>query len=169
MADTKTLYDEDIVAWSKQQADALRAAARSGSNLQLDWENLAEEVEDLAKSYRLSLKSHLRRIVQHLVKLQHSPAVDPRHGWRRTITHARIEIEDLLDDSPSLRREVEPLVKDVMASGIELALGDLREYYEVNHLSSRVLRRSTTYTRDQILGDWFPPEPGEPPHSAEEP
>src|SRR4029077_9662372 len=71
MANTKTLYDEDIVAWSKQQADALRAAARSGSNLQLDWENLAEEVEDLAKSYRLSLKSHLRRIVQHLVKLQH--------------------------------------------------------------------------------------------------
>ena len=169
MADTKTLYDEDIVAWSKQQADALRAAARTGSNLELDWENLAEEVEDLAKSYRLSLKSHLRRIVQHLVKLQHSPAVDPRNGWRRTIVHARIEIEDLLDDSPSLRREVENLVKDVMASGVELALADLREYDEVNHLSSRVLRRSAGYAADQILGDWFPPEPDARDAGAREP
>jgi hypothetical protein len=29
MPDLKTLYDEDFVAWSKQQAEALRAAARA--------------------------------------------------------------------------------------------------------------------------------------------
>src|SRR5687767_4005534 len=28
MADTRTLYDEDFVAWTEQQAEALRAAAR---------------------------------------------------------------------------------------------------------------------------------------------
>jgi len=37
---------------SKQQAEALRAAARGGSNQQLDWENLAEEIESLGKSQR---------------------------------------------------------------------------------------------------------------------
>ena len=67
---TKTLYDEDFVAWSKQQAEALRAAARGGSNQQLDWENLAEEIEDLGKSLRSATAAAKSvRIIQHLVKL----------------------------------------------------------------------------------------------------
>jgi len=47
MSDVKTLYKEDFVAWSKEQAEALRSAARDGSNQKLDWENLAEEIEKL--------------------------------------------------------------------------------------------------------------------------
>ena len=58
MTDLKTLYERDTVAWSEQQAAALqRPAARGGSNQPLDWENLAEEIEDLAKSLRLRLRS----------------------------------------------------------------------------------------------------------------
>lgn len=158
MGDLKQLYDEDIVAWSEHQAETLRVAGRSGSNLNLDWENLAEEIDDLGKSYRASLKSHIRRIVQHLVKLQYSPAVDPRNGWRRTIMLARFEIEDLLKESPSLRRTVGQVVESVMKSGVELAVADLAEREEVFALGARIVRR-VAYTPDQILGDWFPPEP----------
>ena len=50
MSDVKTRYDEDFVAWSKEQA--LRVAVRSGSSQKLDWENLAEEVESLGFSER---------------------------------------------------------------------------------------------------------------------
>jgi hypothetical protein len=74
MTDVKTLYEEDTVAWSEQQAAALRAAARGGSNQPLDWENLAEEIESLGRSLRLGLRSQLVRIIQHLVNLAHSPA-----------------------------------------------------------------------------------------------
>jgi hypothetical protein len=158
MTDLKSLYDEDVVAWAEQQAQALRDAARCSSNLPLDWENLAEEIEDLAKVYRSSLKSQLRRAIQHLVKLEHSPAVEPRRGWRRTILLARTEIRDLLADSPSLRRQL----KGVTESAIDLAVADLEEHDEMNTLLSRVIRRRS-YTPDQILGDWFPPEPGESP------
>ncbi len=158
MTDLKRLYEEDIVAWSKQQAEALRAAARGGSNLQLDWDNLAEEIEDLAKSYRLSLKSYLRRVIQHLVKLEHSPASEPRNGWRRTIRLARSEIRDLLDESTSLKREVDQLINDVTRSGIELAVADLEERDESNPLASRIIKRGS-YASERILGDWFPPEP----------
>jgi len=49
MPNVKTLYDEDLVAWSRQQAEALRSAARTDSNQQLDWENLAEEIESLGQ------------------------------------------------------------------------------------------------------------------------
>lgn len=47
MAEPKTLYQRDLLAWSRQQAEALRTAARTSSNQLLDWENLAEEIEDL--------------------------------------------------------------------------------------------------------------------------
>jgi len=52
MMGTKRLYDEDFVLWSKQQVEALRAAAHSGSNQQLDWDHLAEEIEGLGNSLR---------------------------------------------------------------------------------------------------------------------
>ena len=103
MSETAALYEEDFVAWAKQQAEALRAAARAGSNLQLDWENLAEEIEDLGRSSARGLRAHMTRIVQHFVKLEHSPAVDSRNGWRRSIRLARLQIERLLRDNPSLR------------------------------------------------------------------
>jgi hypothetical protein len=32
MTDSKTLYDQDFVAWTEQQADALRSAARGSTN-----------------------------------------------------------------------------------------------------------------------------------------
>ena len=106
MPESSVLYDEDFLAWTKQQAKALRAAATAGSNLRLDWEHLAEEVEDLGKSDRRELRSQIRRIIRHLAKLQWSPAIDPRRGWRESIRDARSEIQDVLVDSPSLAREL---------------------------------------------------------------
>src|SRR6266851_4276839 len=103
MTDLKTLYEQDFVAWARLQADTLRAAAHGGSNQQLDWENLAEEIEDLGNSLRLAVESQISRIIQHQVKLAHSPAVDPRRGWRRTIRQARAEIDRILRKNPTLR------------------------------------------------------------------
>ena len=77
----QTLYDKDFVAWSRQQVDALRVAARSGSNQLLDWENLAEEIEGLGISQKSALGSQIRRIIHHLLKLEHSTARNPRRGW----------------------------------------------------------------------------------------
>jgi hypothetical protein len=106
MTDLKTLYETDTVAWSEHQAAALRAAARGGSNQQLDWERLAEEIEDLGASQRSALGSHIMRIIQHLVKLEYSPAIEPRNGWRRTIKLARLQAQKRLEESPSLRHEL---------------------------------------------------------------
>jgi len=168
MTQLKQLYENDVVAWAEQQAQALREAARSSSNLPLDWENLAEEIEDLAKIYRSSLRSHLRRIIQHLVKLQHSPAIEPRRGWRQTVSLARLEVKDLLEESPSLKRDVELLLKRVMPSAIALAIADMEHYGEINTYMSRVISRRK-YTTDQVLGDWFPPDPERSPRGDEVP
>jgi hypothetical protein len=165
MSDSSALYDEDFLAWTRQQATALRAAAKAGSNLRLDWEHLAEEVEDLGKSDRRELRSQIRRIIRHLVKLQWSPAVDPRRRWRESIRDARSEIQDVLVDSPSLARELEDLVKEQTVRGIGEAVDDMADQGEQGSLDLRAVRRSS-YSREQILGDWFPPETAEP-RSAE--
>ncbi|HUC70759.1 MAG TPA: DUF29 domain-containing protein, partial [Stellaceae bacterium] len=76
MAKLGELYDSDFVLWTEEQAAALRRA--KDSNLPLDWENLAEEIESMGASQRTQLNSQIRRILRHLFKLEASPAIDPR-------------------------------------------------------------------------------------------
>jgi Domain of unknown function DUF29 len=157
MAEVKPLYDRDFVAWSEQQAEALRRVARKRSNQPLDCENLAEEIEDLGKSVRRELQSQIRRIVRHLVKLEYSPAREPRRGWEESIVDARAEIEDLLESSPSLTTSLERDVEQQTRRGIDLAVKDLGRHHEID--AATVVRlRATLYTEQQILGDWFPAE-----------
>jgi hypothetical protein len=158
MTNPKTLYESDFVAWSKQQAEALRAAAHAGSNLQLDWENLAEEIEDLGASQRSAVGSYILRIIQHLVKLDHSPAVEPRNGWHRTVRLARLQVQRRLQTSPSLRPELGRIVEEETRRGIEYAIVDLEEHGAIDEVDANVLRRMR-YTAEQVLGDWFPEEP----------
>jgi hypothetical protein len=155
MTDLKTLYETDTAAWSEQQASALRAAARGGSNQPLDWENLAEEIEDLARSLRLRLRSQIARIIHHQVKLEYSPALDPRNDWRRT-RQARHDIERILEDNPSLRREVPRLIEGETPRAVQFAILDLEEHGEFDQ-SPNI--RGVSYTEEQVLGDWFPEEP----------
>ena len=92
MPDGASLYETDFHAWSRQQVEALRAAARAGSKLALDFETLAEEVEDLGKGLRTELRRCVETIVEHLLKLQFSPSAEPRAGWRGTVRRSRREV-----------------------------------------------------------------------------
>src|SRR3712207_4645170 len=105
------LYEKDFVQWAEQQADALRRAARAGSNMQLDWDNLAEEIESLGKSQRRELRSRIANVIEHLIKLDYSPALEPREGWAASVRRERQEIEALLEDSPSLRSDLDQIVQ----------------------------------------------------------
>jgi hypothetical protein len=159
----KALYDEDFVLWTEEQAAALRRAksfspAKSeGSDLALDWENLAEEIESLGKSDRRELRSQLTGVLRHLLKLEASAAREPRAGWRATISEARNEIDGLLEDSPSLRRSAEGLIKKQFGAAAKLAADDLRQYGEPVD-AIRVRLDGAEYTEEQVLGDWFPEE-----------
>ena len=109
MPKTGELYDRDFFLWTQEQAAALRRA--KASNLPLDWEHLAEEIESLGKSDRREPASQITRIPRHLLKLTISPAAEPRAGWRASLNEARSQIDLLLEDSPSLRREVDSLIQ----------------------------------------------------------
>jgi len=151
------LYDRDFVVWTEQQAAALRRA--KGSNLPLDWDNLAEEIESLGKSQRTELNSQVRRILRHLFKLESSLAADPRRGWRTTILDARTEIEDVLEESPSLRHEIDTVIEKQSRAAAKLAAADLDQHSEpADGVWARLEKGQ--YTVDQVLGDWFPDNTG---------
>ena len=153
MTKVSELYDRDFFLWTKEQAAALRAV--NDSNLPLDWGNLAEEIESLGTSQRTELNSQVRRILRHLFKLEASPAADPRAGWRTTVRDARIEIEDLLEGSPSLRREIAAVVKKQSTSAAKLAAYDLEDHGEPAGAVWARLEKGG-FTAQQVLGDWFP-------------
>lgn len=152
-----SLYEQDFVAWSKQQAEALREAARAGANLPIDWGNLAEEVETLGASERRALHSQIQRIIRHLLKLQYSPASEPRRGWFETVGDARSEVELVLEMSPSLKNEIQAAIRSETPRGVREAIRDLQRYGEIDAPgTSRI--RAARYTEAQILGNWFPPD-----------
>ena len=157
MTKVSELYDRDFFLWTQEQAAALRAVRKS--NLPLDWDNLAEEVESLGTSQRTELNSQVRRILRHLFKLEASPAADPRAGWRTTVRDARIEIEDLLEGSPSLRREIDAVMKRQNPSAAKLAAYDLEDHGEPAEAVRARLEKGG-FTAEQVLGDWFPEAPG---------
>ncbi len=157
MPKTNELYDQDFLLWTEEQATALRRAR--GSNLPLDWDNLAEEIESLGTSQRTQLNSQVRRILRHLFKLEASPAADPRAGWRTTVRDVRTEIEDLLEASPSLRREIDAVVKRQGTSAAKLAAHDLEDHGErAEAVWARVEKGG--FTAEQVLDDWFPEASG---------
>ena len=161
MTKLRTLYERDFFAWSKEQAEALRAAGRLRTNEPVDWENVAEEIETLGRSERRELGSRIRQIIEHLVKLQLSPAAEPRAGWRASIREQRTEIADLLQDSPSLRAQLDEIVREQSRRGVDNAVAELQGRGELG----RTPRRGATpggelaYSAEQVLGDWYPPEP----------
>jgi hypothetical protein len=101
----RSLYQTDYYAWTKQQAAALRAMAARRPSSTLDLENLAEEVESLGRGDWRAARSQVQRVLEHMLKLEVSPAREPRAQWLDTVDSARRELIDLL--TPVLRREVE--------------------------------------------------------------
>jgi hypothetical protein len=77
------LYDSDILLWSEQQAELLRRlAAGERVNDQVDWENVAEEVESVGRDQLHAVESLLVQALLHMLKAQAWPACRDAAAWR---------------------------------------------------------------------------------------
>ena len=146
------LYEDDFYAWTQLQAKELRRFARTRPNLPLDLPHIAEEIADLGKTLRASMRSWARHIIEHLLLLEYSPAQEPRRGWTAEIVNLRSEIEDRL--TPVLHRDLRrrlPLLYDRARRDLEKKLAP----YGEAHVADRFPERCP-YTLDQVLGDFWP-------------
>jgi hypothetical protein len=107
-------YDEDLYAWSQEQIALLRARRADC----LDWDHLAEEIEWMVGRDRRELKNRLRIILLHLLKWQSQPG---KRGasWRKSLRTQRRHIQDLLQESPSLRRLVPELMREAFPDAVK--------------------------------------------------
>ncbi|HVA83410.1 MAG TPA: DUF29 family protein [Candidatus Binataceae bacterium] len=140
------LHESDFCTWAGETAKALRTLRPVG----IDWESVAEEVEDLGRSERRSLKSQLHRLLQHLLKWEHQP--ERRNAsWRVSVENARDEIRDLLADSPALRAEL----PDLMEKAYRLAR---REACAETGLADSKFPQTCPWTVDRVTDSSFWPE-----------
>jgi Domain of unknown function DUF29 len=144
----KDLYQDDLYAWAQDQAALLRAGRFDA----LDLEHLIEEMEDLAGSMKSAVRSRATTVMEHLLKLQHSPAQNPRLAWRQTIRTQRTRL--LNDLTPSLQRHLADRLADLYDRARHDAEGSLSDYGE--HAAANALPKACPYTLDQITGDWLP-------------
>lgn len=152
-----TLYDEDLALWAEQQARLLREAARQRRNEPIDWDNVAEEIESVGQSQAHEIRNRLLRIVEHLLKLQFSPAQEPRRGWIETVLQQRYEIESVLEDSPSLRQHLPRMLAWAAGRAAKLTAKGL-ELRGEDRAGVLVMLHGGCYTLEQVLED-DPPAP----------
>jgi hypothetical protein len=82
------LYDTDILLWSEAQAAALRRRALN----EIDWENVAEEIEAVGRSERNAVESHLVLALLHDLKAEAWPT-------SRDVAHRRAEARGQRDEA----------------------------------------------------------------------
>lgn len=122
------LYDADLYSWSREQAAALRRMAAERVNTELDLDLLAEEIESLGSEQAYALESALMRIMEHLLKLQHSPAQDPRAAWEVSVVKHRREARRRLQRNPGLKGRFDALFADAWADARATAVAALVAY-----------------------------------------
>ena len=151
---TMSDYDTDISIWSERQGELLRRRATGElvNEAELDWRNIAEEIEALGKSDRRELRNRIATLLDHLIRLQASPATSPRAGWRKTVREQRRGIQTLLKESPSLGPAVPVIIGEELSGAREEALASLAD----NNEQPRVDVASLDFTADQVLGPWLP-------------
>ncbi|MCC7046380.1 MAG: DUF29 domain-containing protein [Alphaproteobacteria bacterium] len=140
------LYERDMYRWTRQQARLLRAGRMS----ELDLENLAEEIESLGNRDYRELQSRLELILTRLLKWQFQP--ERRSGsWRSTIRTQRRDTENLLQQSPGLRRQVAPMLAKSYVHAVASAADE-------TNLPRDVFPRACPYAPEQVLDPDFMPK-----------
>jgi Domain of unknown function DUF29 len=142
---SQTLYETDFDTWAQQQAQALRAQDWNA----LDLEHLIEEIEDLPQTRRAIVRSQLRILLTHLLKLAYQPERQSE-SWRTSVRNARVEIDEQLADWQSLRRELPALLTSSYPKARRAASKE-------TGLTPRIFPTQCEWSPDQLLNEDFWP------------
>jgi hypothetical protein len=140
------LHKKDFYAWTKETVQLLK----EGKLSEVDVMNIAEEIEDMGISNKRALISHLTVLIAHLLKCKFQAE---RRGtsWENTIERQRIDIKDLMDESPSLKNE--------MALKFNFAYKKARlDASSEMGIKKSILPEGCPFTLEQCLDENFFPE-----------
>jgi hypothetical protein len=142
----QSLYDRDYYLWLETTIERLC----NGQFNAVDIDSLIEELETLGRSEKKALRSYLRLIVMHLLKWQYQ--LDKRSkSWQITIRNNRFEVEEALNDSPSLKPKLAELLAECYPRAVIEASDD-------KGLPVSTFPPSCPFTLEQILDQNFLPD-----------
>jgi hypothetical protein len=140
-----SLYERDFHAWALQQAELLRARQLDCADL----DNIAEEIESMARSEKRELTSRLSVLFLHLLKWQYQPAFRSR-SWQLTIKGQRRSVRRHLGENSSLKSRLDQSMSD--------AYGDARIQAQCETgLIEETFPETCPFTFDQAISDDFWP------------
>ena len=123
-AGVRSLYDEDPWSWAQEQVAAMRRRDLGA----VDWDNVIEEIGDVAGRDERTWVSHCRNVISHLLKIHNSPNSPDLNHWRDEIEDWRQEMHEVLDDSPGMRSKLAELLPKAWRRGRAVAVRKLARH-----------------------------------------
>ena len=123
----KELYEKDFYLWVLENLKLLKNREFEF----VDWENLLEEIEDMARRHYESVISYMAVIMEHLYKWEnYREEVYMGSSWKKSILNARKEILKLFKNAPSLKAKAQE--KEILQRAWEDAVLDLIAWFKGN-------------------------------------
>jgi hypothetical protein len=118
-------YDTDILTWSERQAALLRrrAAGELVNDAELDWPNLAEEIEDVGSNRLHAVESLLVQAFRHMLKAEAWPLSRDAPTWRADAIDFRRQARRRFVPSMRQKIDVASLYADALAAMPEMIEG----------------------------------------------
>lgn len=140
-------YDDDLYSWALQQARLIR----EGADVGLDRENVAEELESLAKREASKLESALSVLLMHMLKWDYQPDRITR-SWENSIETQRDRYQDVLADNPGLKSRRGAILTKAYRDAARMASSQ-------TGIPRDELPSTCPYTMDDILNRAFEYQP----------
>ena len=151
----KAEYENDFYAWLNHNITLLRERRLA----ELDVDNLIEELVDMGREKRGELVSRFIILIAHLLKWQFQlQQLSSRwqefegKSWRKTIIEQRLQIENKLEDNPSLKPYLDEAIHKAYPKAVIFAVketGIAKSHFPDN----------CPYTMEQLLDYDFYPQP----------
>ena len=141
-------YERDYYGWIQHNVLAIR----EGRLKDVDWADVAEELEDIGKRERRALRSRLARLQAHLLKWSYQPERrrSSEHSWRATIEHARDSARELIEENPSLKPQLQELLSKAYRDALAQVVGE-------TNLPKETFPAASPWSLDQVLDEDFWP------------
>jgi hypothetical protein len=143
------LYDKDFPAWAEETAHLLTERRFE----EIDLEALIDEVQDLSRREKETVKSFLETIIEHLLKLAYAPApiLHNLNGWTSTVRRTRRKLSEKLADSRLLTNYAADKFDESYAGGLYDTMGSTADFGPVDW------PEACPWSIEQVLDpDFFP-------------
>jgi hypothetical protein len=138
-------YEEDFYGWTLNTAQLLRDKKMS----EIDFDHIAEELEDMVSSNETQMINRLTLVLSHLLKWQFQPNMRG-HSWIYTIREQRKRSKIHLRKNPSLKSKL----SEILLDAYDIAV---LEAAKESGLDEKTFPTECPYTLEQIMDDEFYP------------